>query len=195
MTAHHCAGSWIIMKNDASTPRWWHRDLDTQKKTTTKKLPKTPAEFAQLVGLSPNNYSLLFGRGWKSTRWNVAAPALPGEEQRHFLAPQPPIPLERKRKFTPTDGSGGEKKLRERVEGRREKKRESGGKRRREKPDVKSRTVRKEGRPAHILKRLFVKVSCVRRMFECFGGGHSRELIDFPSSCCIDPDICRGNSG
>lgn len=42
------------------------------------------------------------------------------------------------------------------------KKGESGGKRQRETPDVKSRTVRKKGRPAHISKRLFVKVSSVR---------------------------------
>lgn len=32
-------------------------------------------------------------------------------------------------------------------------------------------------------------------MFECFGGGHSRELIDFFDSCRIEPDVCRGNSG
>lgn len=160
MTTHHCAGSWIIIKRCVNatvmTPRFRHTHTQKKKKNYRKHL------LSLLSWLdSPNNYSLLFGRSWKSTCWNVAAPAFPGEEPRHFLAPQPPIPLERKRKFTPTDGSGGEKKLRERVEGRK-KKRESGGKRQREKPDVKSRTVRTEGRPSHILKRLFVKVSCVR---------------------------------
>lgn len=69
----------------------------------------------------------LFARSWKLTRWNVAAPAFPGEKPRHFLAPQPPIPLERKRKFTPTDGSGGEKKLRERVEEKRRVGRQAAG--------------------------------------------------------------------
>lgn len=118
MTTHHCAGSWIIIKRCVNatvmTPRFRH----TQKKNYRKHL------LSLLSWLdSPNNYSRLFGRSWKSTRWNVAAPAFPGEEPRHFLAPQPPIPLERKRKFTPTDGSGGEKKLRERVEGRKKRER------------------------------------------------------------------------
>lgn len=32
-----CAGSWIIMKNDTSTPRWWHRYLDTHAHTHERK--------------------------------------------------------------------------------------------------------------------------------------------------------------
>lgn len=61
-----CAGSWIIMKNDASTPRWWRRDLDTHTKKKTKKLPKTPAEFAQLLGLSPKRLFTYYPAGAES---------------------------------------------------------------------------------------------------------------------------------